>query len=198
MINKKKRLEEANSLFFQKRFSEALFIYSQLYSSFPDNKEYKIYILLCDIAFEDIQKAMALYDYFSILKDENLQDAIKYMEDTIEAYDGNIEKMMSILKDINRQTVEDLNAIKYEEFKALIEKRGSFKVAFEDIMFSTKVAIEKKEDFYDFINRLIENGFNSTAYNYLEGFNEYFIYDKEIVKLYEKLQERQNDTRNRE
>lgn len=65
-------------------------------------------------------------------------------------------------------------------------------------MFSTKVAIEKKEDFYDFINRLIENGFNSTAYNYLEGFNEYFIYDKEIVKLYEKLQERQNDTRNRE
>lgn len=141
---------------------------------------------------------MALYDYFSILKDENLQDAIKYMEDTIEAYDGNIEKMMSILKDINRQTVEDLNAIKYEEFKALIEKRGSFKVAFEDIMFSTKVAIEKKEDFYDFINRLIENGFNSTAYNYLEGFNEYFIYDKEIVKLYEKLQERQNDTRNRE
>lgn len=65
---------------------------------------------------------MALYDYFSILKDENLQDAIKYMEDTIEAYDGNIEKMMSILKDINRQTVEDLNAIKYEEFKALIEK----------------------------------------------------------------------------
>lgn len=197
MINKKKRLEEANSLFFQKRFSEALFIYSQLYSSFPDNKEYKIYTLLCDIAFEDVQKAMAMYDYFSILKDENLEDAIKYMEDTIEAYDGNIEKMMAILKDINRQTVEDLNAIKYDEFKALIEKRGSFKVAFEDIMFSTKVAIDKKEDFYDFINRLIENGFNSTAYNYLEGFNDYFIYDKEIVKLYEKLQERQNDSRNR-
>ncbi len=49
-------------------------------------------------------------------------------------------------------------------------QRGSFRVAFEDIMFSTKVAIENKEDFYDFVTKLIDNGFENTAYTYLEGF----------------------------
>ena len=37
---------------------------------------------------------------------------------------------------------------------------------------------------------LIDNDFNSTAYTYLDGFNEYFSYDKEIEKLYKKLEEK--------
>ncbi len=63
-------------------------------------------------------------------------------------------------------------------------------MAFEDIMFSTKVAIESKEDFFDFVSKLIDNGFNTTAYSYLDGFNEYFTYDKEIEELYKKLEEK--------
>ncbi len=70
--------------------------------------------------------------------------------------------------------------------KKLIDSRGSFRVAFEDIMFSTKVAIETKEDFFDFVDKLIENDFNNTAYSYLDGFNEYFAYDTKIEELYKK------------
>lgn len=197
MINESILFNSANSLFLQRKFDEALILYSQLILHFPEKKEYKIYALLCDIASEDINKAISLYDYFSIIKNENEEEAIKYIEDTIEAYDGDIEKMMQILKDISITTVEQLDAIKYEEFKTLIEKRGSFKRAFEDIMFSTKVAIESRTDFYDFVNKLIDNGFDSTAYNYLEGFNEYFSYDKEIEKLFKKLEMRQNEVNHR-
>ena len=74
--------------------------------------------------------------------------------------------------------------------KIVIESRGSFRIAFEDIMFSTKVAIENKDDFFDFVTKLIDNDFSSTAYSYLDGFNEYFSYDKEIEKLYKKLEEK--------
>ena len=190
MINESRLLNEANSFFTQKKFEKALFLYSQLSSEFPDNKEYQIYALFCDVASEDEEKAMSLYDYFAVVKDENLEDAIKYVEDVINAYDGDIDKMMEILKEVSSSTIDSLDAIRYEDFKKLIDSRGSFRIAFEDIMFSTKVAIENKDDFFDFVTKLIDNDFNSTAYTYLDGFNEYFSYDKEIEKLYKKLEEK--------
>ena len=190
MINEDRLLNEANSFFTQRKFEKALFLYSQLSSNFPQNKEYPIYALFCDIASEDEEKAISLYDYFSIVKDENLEEAIRYVEDMINAYDGDIDKMMEVLKELSTSTVESLDAIRYVDFKNLIESRGSFRIAFEDIMFSTKVAIENKDDFFDFVTKLIDNDFNSTAYTYLDGFNEYFSYDKEIEKLYKKLEEK--------
>jgi hypothetical protein len=190
MINENKLLNEANAFFLQKKFDKALFLYSQLSSNFPENKEYEIYALFCDLASEDEIKAMSLFDYFSIIKEENLEDAIVYIEDVIDAYDGDVDKMMEMLKDLSTSTVEALDAIRYDDFKKLIDSRGSFRIAFEDIMFSTKVAIENKDDFFDFVTKLIDNNFNSTAYTYLDGFNEYFSYDKEIERLYKKLEEK--------
>ena len=190
MINENKLLNEANAFFLQKKFDKALFLYSQLSSNFPENKEYEIYALFCDLASEDEIKAMSLFDYFSIIKEENLEDAIIYIEDVIDAYDGDVDKMMEMLKELSTSTVEALDAIRYDDFKKLIDSRGSFRIAFEDIMFSTKVAIENKDDFFDFVTKLIDNNFNSTAYTYLDGFNEYFSYDKEIERLYKKLEEK--------
>ena len=197
MINENRIFENANSLFIQKKFKEALFNYSLLISNFPDNKEYPIYALLCDISIEDESKALSLFDYFSVLKKDGLDEAIDYIKDVINAYDGDIEKMMGILEDIAESNINNLEAINYSDFNKTVEQRGSFKLAFEDIMFSTKVAIDNREDFYDFITKLIDNGFDNTAYTYLDGFNEYFNYDNEIIKLYKKLEEKQNEAKHK-
>lgn len=197
MINENRVLENAHSLFTQKKFKEALFNYSLLISNFPDNKEYPMYALFCDISIEYESKALSLFDYFSVLKKDGLDEAIEYIEDVIDAYDGDIEKMMGLLEEIAESNVNSLEAINYEDFNKTVEQRGSFKLAFEDIMFSTKVAINNREDFYDFVTKLIDNGFDNTAYNYLDGFNEYFNYDKEIVKLYKKLEEKQNEAKHK-
>ncbi len=190
MANPKRLLNEAANHFINKDYDKALFIYGQLISQDPKNKEYKLYAIFCDIASEDEQKAISLFDYFSVSKDEDFEEAVKYVEDVIKAYDGDVEKMMDMLKDLSSSTVDSLDAIKYGDFKQLVHDRGSFRIAFEDIMFSTKVAIESKEDFFDFVFNLIENDFNTTAYNYLDGFNEYFTYDKKIEELYKKLEEK--------
>ncbi|RXJ98711.1 hypothetical protein CRU98_08065 [Arcobacter sp. CECT 8986] len=190
MVNERRLLNEANSYFLNKEYDKALFIYSQLSSLFPKKEEYKIYSLFCDIATEDEQKALSLYDYFSVAVEEDKDAAISYVEQAINAYDGDIDNMMTLLNDITETSVETLDAIKYEDFIKLVESRGSFRVAFEDIMFSTKVAIETKEDFFDFVSKLIDNGFNTTAYSYLDGFNEYFSYDKKLEELYKKLEEK--------
>ncbi len=189
MINQNRLLNEANNYFLDKKFDKAMFIYSALSNEFPSNKEYPIYAMFCDIANEDEAKAQSLFDYFDVAKNEDLDEAIKYVKDIIEAYDGDVNKMMDVLKDLSTSTVDTLDAIKYEDFKSLVTSRGSFREAFEDIMFSTKVAIESKTDFFDFVSNLIDNGFDSTAYSYLDGFTQYFKYDEAIEKLYKRLEE---------
>ncbi len=198
MINVNRLFNEANKFFIESNYEKALFIYSQLSSQFPDNKEYPVYALLCDIATEDEQKAQSLFDYFSIAKEEDLDEALQYIEDIINAYDGDIDKMMNLLQEFTEASIDSLDAIKYEDFKKLIKSRGSFRIAFEDIMFSTKVAIETKEDFFDFVDKLIENDFNNTAYSYLDGFNDYFAYDTKIEELYKKLEEKKLAVNNKQ
>lgn len=81
------------------------------------------------------------------------------------------------------------NGIKYEDFMRLIQSRGSFKEAFEDIMFSTKVIISKKEDFVDFLAKLIENGFVEISLNYLENAVTLFPNDEQLLSLIKKVQQ---------
>jgi len=190
MLNKDSILQQAHSYFSATYYDKAIFLYSQLISLEPHNVEYQIYCVFCDIGYEDSAKAQSLFDYFSIAKDEDFEQAVKYVKDIILAYDGNHEKMMQIFKDIADTSVESINAIDYADFMELVKSRGSFKEAYQDIMFSTKVAIKSKDDMIDFINNLIENNFETTAYNYLDNFNKFFSYDKDFNKLYERLGEK--------
>ncbi|MEW6550739.1 MAG: hypothetical protein AB1389_01260 [Campylobacterota bacterium] len=193
-----KILELANSLYASRKYLKAMQKYSELVSKYPDNEEFKLYILLCDIATENEEKSNMFYDYFSVAKIENLDNAIEYVKGMIKAYDGDVEEITKLLHEISSMAVESLDAIDYKDFLELVQSRGNFKEAFEDIMFSTKVAITSKDDFFDFVNKLIENDFETSAYNYLDGFNEYFSYDSKIQELYKKLEEKQSVNNNKQ
>lgn len=195
MINIEEQLQKAHSYFNGNQYDKALFLYAQVLSIDPDNVEYQLYCILCDLGYESIEKAQTLFDYFIIAKDEDLLSAISYVKDVLNAYDGDNAKMLELLQDISATNVESLNAIEYNDFMNLVKNRGSFKEAYQDIMFSTKVAITKKDDLIDFINKLIENNFDKTAYSYLDGFNEFFSYDDELTKLYEKLGKKNLDNK---
>jgi len=188
-------LQQAHSYFTAKYYDKALFLYSQIVSENPDNVEYKLYCLFCDLGFDNDEKAQTLFDYFVIAKEEDFEAAVKYVDDVINAYDGDNIKMLDLLKDISDTNVESLNAIEYDDFMELVKSRGSFKEAYQDIMFSTKVAITTKDDLLDFIDKLIENNFDKTAYSYLDGFNEYFSYDDALTELYERLGKKNSDSK---
>jgi len=190
MIRVDELIDTANEFFISRQYDKALFLYSQASSIEPTNVEYQLYALFCDIASEDDEKGQSLFEYFTVQKELDFDSAVKYVKDTINAYDGDNEIMMQIIKDISIQSVESLDAIDYQDFLNLVNKRESFRVAYEDIMFSTKVAIKSKEDLIDFIDKLITNNFTTTAYSYLEGFSNLFSYDQDLIKLYEKLGEK--------
>ncbi len=194
MHNIEETLTQAHTLFSDHQYDKALFLYAQVLSLDPTNKTYQVYCIFCDIGSENPEKGQSLFDFFTVAQDKYKEHAVKEVSKIIEAYDGDIEQLMTLLKTFSNQNVEALDAINYKDFEDLVDQRGSFKIAFQDIMFSTKVAISSKEEFYNFVGQLIDNNFETTAYHYLDGFNDYFKYDQQVVKLYDRLGNKPIDT----
>jgi len=187
MINIDATLKQAHGFFTAKQYDKAMFLYSQVSSLDSKNQEFQLYCIFCDIASENDEQGQSLFDYFTLALEEDSSTAIKYVTDLINSYDGNNNKIMTMLSEFSNQNIDQLDAITYDDFEVLVKQRGSFKIAFQDIMFSTKVAISSKDEFYEFINQLIDNDFKTTAYDYLDGLTEYFKYDTQMIELYNKL-----------
>ncbi len=189
MINGEKRkiLDRAENLFYRGDYDEALRMYGILLKDYPDLQEARIGAILSDIALENDEEAQALFEYYQVLKEERQEDAEKIIEDMIGSLDDALEKISDLLEGNLFARDDSANGITYQDFKELVELRGSFKRAFEDIMFSTKVVISEKADLLDFLQQLVENGFNEMAMRYIEGAALAYPTDEKIQELIEKI-----------
>ncbi len=183
----RKTLERAENHFYRGDYAEALRVYGILLRDFPDLKEARIGAILSDIAHENDEEAQALFEYYQVLKEERNEDAERIIEEMIGSLDNALEKISDLLEGTLFANEEPLNGINYSDFKELVELRGSFRRAFEDIMFSTKVVITEKEELLDFIQQLVENGFNEMAIRYIEGAALAYPGEEKIRDLIEKL-----------
>jgi len=175
--------------FYEKNFSESMIQFALALQDDPKSKSARIGAILCDMAVHNEEQAMALFEYYLLTKENGAEDCEEVMEEIINSVEENSEKIAHLFKhDDLEARINAENGIKYEDFMALIESRGSFKEAFEDIMFSTKVIISKKEDFVDFLAKLIENGFIDISLNYLESAVTLFPNDQQLLSLIKKVQ----------
>lgn len=180
-------IQKAMSHFYAKEFTQAMNAFSQELSLNPHSKEARIGVLLCDMAVENPEQAMSLFEYYLLSKESGVKNCEEAMERIIHSVDENQAKIAHLLgKNDLEARINAENGIKYEDFIALINDRGSFKEAFEDIMFSTKVIISRKEDFVDFLAKLIENGFVDISLNYLESAVSLFPNDDQLLRLIKK------------
>ena len=155
--------------FHKREFSRALFYFSLALREDPNDKEARICAILADLAHEREEEALSLFEYYSMNQessDEN--DAI--LEEIIDSLEIGPEKLFSFFE---QQALEEHllseDGITYDDFMVLIDQKGGFKEAFEDIMFSTKVLISKKDDFINFLDQLIDNGYIEMSFHYLEN-----------------------------
>lgn len=175
--------------FYEKKFSEAMFEFAHALSLDPTSKQARIGAILCDMAVENEEQATALFEYYLLTKANGAEDCEDVIEEIIGSVEENIGKMTHLIHEREFEAkINAENGIKYEDFMSLIESRGSFKEAFEDIMFSTKVIISRKEDFVDFLAKLIENNFVDISLNYLESAVTLFPNDEQLLALIKKVQ----------
>ncbi|WP_457602993.1 hypothetical protein [Nitratifractor sp.] len=186
MTSKNVLLKRAEEQFLRREYDNAIKIYSLLLQEDPQMRDARIGVFLSDMGLESDEDAQALFDYYQAIKssNDNAEEIIDQLMQTI--YATRVVIQEQLLGGLEEAQLEE--GIRYEDFVRLIEEKGSFKEAFEDIMFSTRVVIRTREEFIDFIRRLVEAGYDEMAANYLDTLGESFGNDQEIYGLYSLLQ----------
>jgi tetratricopeptide (TPR) repeat protein len=186
-ISKFKTLSQAKDSFSQADYKNALEKFAYVLQNFPNSKEAYNGVILSEMAMSGEGGAEALFDYYEILKEEDKEAADTIMGDILQNMDGTLEKLGDIFAEPLRQRIELEDGILYKDFKNIIESGESFKDTFENIMFSTRVIITEKVDFVDFLDNLIDHGYEDMALTYLENALSIYPADKELRKLLKKL-----------
>ncbi|BCD61442.1 hypothetical protein NitYY0826_C0288 [Nitratiruptor sp. YY08-26] len=184
-MDKKKLLQKAAESFMKKNFQVSLQNYNSVLQLEPTNKEAHLGVILCDLASEDEEEALALFDFYIILKEEGEEEPEKRVLEMLKTLEDSQRSFVESFE--NENSTVAMEGITYKDFKEIVANRGSFKRAFEDIMFSTKVIITQKNDFFDFIENLIENGFTDIVYSYLEDASKLYPTDEKLQEFFEKL-----------
>lgn len=187
VISKYKILSQAKDSFSKAEFDVALEKFATVLQNYPNSKEAYNGVILSEMAMSGEGGAEALFDYYEILKEEDSEQADVIMADLLSNMDGTLDSLGEIFAEPIKDRLELEDGILYSDFKKLIEQGSSFKETFENIMFSTRVIISDKDDFVEFLDSLIEHGFNKMALNYLESALSVYPSDDKLRKLVTKL-----------
>jgi tetratricopeptide (TPR) repeat protein len=176
-------LQRAEGEFLKGDYQNALRTYGLILKDYPSLDEAKIGVYLSDLGTESEEEAQALFDYYQVIKSEK-ENAVDIIDELIDSLDTSKQFIQELLLNPVEEQVEYGDGIRYSDFLILIESRGTFKKAFEDIMFSTKVIITQKDEFIDFVTQLANEGFDEMALNYLDATTNLFGDDQDVLALY--------------
>lgn len=191
-ISKYKKLTQAKESFSKAEFKDALEKFASVLQSFPNSKEAYNGVILSEMAMSGEGGAEALFDYYEILKEEDKEQADEIMGNILQNIDGTLEQLSEVFADPIRDRIEQEDGILYQDFKNIVDSGKSFKETFENIMFSTRVIITQKEDFIDFLDKLIEHDFTDMALSYLENALSVYPSEESLRKLLKKLAKKGN------
>ncbi|MDF1879465.1 hypothetical protein JHD46_07425 [Sulfurimonas sp. SAG-AH-194-C20] len=191
-ISKYQILSQAKDSFSKADYKNALEKFATVLQNYPNSTEAYNGVILAEMAMSGEGGAEALFDYYEILKEDDKEQADTIMSEILQNIDGSLEKLSQVFADPIRDRLEFEDGILYKDFKNILEEGGEFRETFENIMFSTRVIITQKDDFIDFLDRLIEHDFAEMALTYLENALSIYPSDKLLRKLLKKLAKGKN------
>ena len=147
-------------------FDAAASYFSLAYDKKPD-KKLLFLIMLCSLAKTRRDEAMTLFEIFKL-------------KDKLGMSPGDLEEILGALEARFDRDEDFMDAV----------KRGGFKSTFEDIMFSTRVMIDNRDDFLEFLQNLIKNGFIEMGLNYIESAAAMFAGDERLNALVREINEK--------
>lgn len=186
-FNQIKTLQTANDDFTKQEYEKALLAYALVLKADPDNQEAYNGAILAEMAMSGEEAASALFDYYAVLRKEDNEDADEIMNDIIESMDGTMETLNELIADPISEKLEGENGILYADFQLLVNDTQDFKTTFENIMFSTRVIITAKDDFIDFLDKLLHNGFKEMGLSYLETALKTYPSDEKLSQILEDI-----------
>jgi len=186
-VNKYKTLALANESFSKSQFKDSLRSFALVLKDYPMSKEAYNGAILAEMAMSGETGAEALYDYYSVLRKEDGEQADVILSEILDTMDGTLDQLGELMTQPLTERLEFEDGVMYSEFKEIVEEDGDFRRIFENIMFSTRVIITEKDDFVDFLDKLMENNYHEMALSYLEGALAVHPNDEKLRKLLRRL-----------
>ena len=191
-ISKYKILSQAKESFTKAEYKIALDQFAIVLQNYPNSVEAYNGVILSEMAMSGEGGAEALFDYYEILQEDDKESADTIMSEILKNMDGSLEELSKVFAQPLRDRLEFEDGISYSDFKKIVDDGADFRETFENIMFSTRVIITQKEDFVDFLDRLIEHDFAEMALTYLENALSVYPSDELLRKLLKKLAKGKN------
>lgn len=162
--------------FYKGNFALAKMYFSLAYEK-RKNKRLLHFITLCDLAQKSPKEAFLLFEFY--LAHYSTRDIDKEFEAILHSVE---------LKEQTTQQneFEDGHALNYKDFLKSEEHLG-FQKSFENVIYSGKLVIDKKEDFLEFLEKLFDNGYKEMALNYIENVGSHFWANERFIRLQERL-----------
>lgn len=189
-VNKYKTLANANDSFTKAEFEQALRNYALVLKDFPNSKEAYNGAILSEMAMSGEASAIALFDYYEILREEDAEQADTIISEILDTLDGSMDELTQMISSPLKDAIAFENGISYDEFKMLVNQEGDFKKIFENIMFSTRVIISEKEDFLDFLEHLVTHGFEEMALSYVDSALGVYKNDPKLTEIFNAIAEK--------
>ncbi len=186
-VNKFKTLALANNNFTKAEYEKALRNYALVLKDHPASREAHNGAILSEMALSGEAGAEALFDYYDILREEDSDQADTIISEILETMDGTLDQLTALITKPVKDQLKYEDGILYSDFRRLVEEENDFKRIFENIMFSTRVIITEKEDFVDFLERLMDSGFDEMAMSYIESALGVYPNDKQLRDLLRRL-----------
>ncbi|MGX2984602.1 hypothetical protein ACWIWK_03870 [Helicobacter sp. 23-1048] len=182
-----KLLKDGFKLFRHKNYGRAYNYFERAFLLAPQNKEAKIGLFLTEHAKDYPDSAHTTYEFYQHLLSSGTSrlKSQKQILKIIQSMDEATLVLSNNFKNTDSKKTQSLDGVLYGDFLEAVSTRGSFKEAFEDIMFSSKLIFTKKKDFYHFLHQLIDNGFAEIGLEYAYSL-EAQDYDAEIEKIIKK------------
>ncbi|MDR2034188.1 MAG: hypothetical protein LBP89_06105 [Helicobacteraceae bacterium] len=168
-------------------FSAAFVYFNRAIAIEPENKRAIDGLLIADFCVkrgEFAQHICELYSAVSAFDSPNAKSVVLGLIEAIEAKES--EKSAATEQFLSAQ-----NGIEYKEFLTLLDNH-SFTDLFEKITRSTNVYISGKNDWFDFVERLIDGGYIEIAYRFIENAAPFVGMDDRARVLLAKLREKEN------
>ena len=124
-ISKYKALSLANESFLKSEYSVALRHFAEVLRDYPDSKEAYNGAILAEMAMSGEDGAEALFDYYTILKDENKEEADEVISEILETIDGSLEQLKTVFSQPIKDKLEQENGILYEDLISLVKEDGN-------------------------------------------------------------------------
>ncbi|GHS87798.1 hypothetical protein FACS189487_04610 [Campylobacterota bacterium] len=168
-------------------FSAAALFFRQALDKNPRSKTAINGVLIADFCAKRPEIAPKLAEIYLSLMTIDRRRAKSFVLNVISEIEAEESADFAALE----RTMIEQDGIEYSDFVSLLKNEKSFTEIFENVTRSTNIFISRKQEWFDLVERLIDNGYTEIAYRFIENASVLWRSDDRAARLVTKLQARE-------